>query len=354
MSIQPSELTSHRTLITGGAGFLGIHVTERFTAMGVALRLLDVVERPQWVVERGIEYVQGDVRDPVAVRAALAGVGVVVHAAFASPRQSSETIRSVNVEGTRTICREASARGARRLILISSTIVHRPLQAHPILRTSPVSRLNLYRTTRAKAEGIVTAFGGRSLSTAIVRPKTFIGPLRVGAFAVIFDLVRWGRPVPVLGTGRNRYQLLDVRDLAEGICLLRSSSAEGIFSLGAREFGTVNGDLQALLDHARTGAHLRHIASRWARPALRILELVGAVPLSEWHQLSARGEDSIVDASRAERELVWRPRRSNAQALRDAYDWYVSSVHTMGQAARTQPVPLAHRALQRLTWIFPR
>lgn len=354
MSIQRSDMRPHRTLITGGAGFLGTHLAERFAAMGVPFRLMDVVKRPPWVDERGIEYVQGDVRDPLAVRTALADVGVVIHAAFASPRQSGETIRTVNVEGTRTICEEVSAGGVHRLILISSTIVHRPLRAHPILHTSPVSRLHLYRTSRQEAEGIVTAFSGRSLSTAVVRPKTFIGPVRVGAFAVIFDLVRRGRPVPVLGTGQNRYQLLDVRDLAEGIRLLSTSSAEGLFSLGAREFGTVKDDLQALLDHARTGAHLRHIPSRWARPALRVIELADMVPLSEWHHLSARGEDSIVDISRAEQELGWRPRRSNAQALREAYDWYVSTVQTMGQAARTQPVPLAHRALQRLIWIVTR
>ena len=171
---------------------------------------------------------------------------------------------------------------------------------------------------------------------------------------MIFDLVRRGRPVPLLGTGQNRYQLLDVRDLADGICLLGTSGAEGIFFFGAREFGTVRDDLHALLDHARTGAHLRYIPSRWARAALRVMELAGMAPLSEWHYLSARGEDSIVDTSRAEQELGWRPGRSNGQALREAYDWYVATVRSRGQAAATHPVPLAHRALQRFTRILPR
>lgn len=344
-------MTPQGILITGGAGFLGTHLAERYAALSVPLRLLDATDRPRWVDEHAIEYVQGDLRDPETVRGALADVGVVIHAAFASPRQSREDIRTVNVQGTRVVCTEAVAGGVRRLILISSTIVHRSLPTHPVLRGSPVSRLRLYRTSRQEAEGIVAAFSGRALSTAVVRPKTFIGPLRVGAFAMIFDLVRRGRPVPVLGTGRNRYQLLDVRDLADGIYLLSTSGAEGIFSFGAREFGTVRDDLQALLDHARTEAHLRHIPSRWARPALRVMELAGMAPLSEWHYLSARGEDSIVDTSRAEQELGWRPGRSNAQALREAYDWYVATVKNRGQAAH--PVPLAHRALQRFTRILP-
>jgi dTDP-D-glucose 4,6-dehydratase len=69
--------------------------------------------------------------------------------------------------------------------------------------------------------------------------------------------------------------------------------------------------------------------------------------------MGARGEDSVVDISRAERELGWRPERSNAQALVEAYDWYIKSMMTTGTAKRVHPVPLTHRVLERLHWIFP-
>lgn len=342
-----------RVLITGGAGFLGSHLADGFRKQGIRVRLFDRAEDPGWASSPGLEYVRGDIRDPAAVAVALEGVETVIHAAFASPRQSREVIQSVNVEGTRNLCGGALARGVRRLILISSTIVLKPRRVHPLFRNSPLTRLDLYRSSRVEAEEIVAEAGHRGLSVAIVRPKTFVGPGRVSAFAIIFEWIRLGRPVPVLGNGQNRYQLLDVRDMAEGIRLLEGGGAEGVFCFGARSFRTIRDDLQALLDHAGTGARLRFIPGWIGRMALRGMELSNIVPLSEWHYMSARGEDSIVDISRAERELGWQPERSNAQALIEAYDWYVTSLRT-GAAGSPHPVPLAHRILKGCSRILLR
>jgi nucleoside-diphosphate-sugar epimerase len=341
-----------RVLITGGAGFLGEHLVEAFRREGTAVRLFDVAEPPSWAA--GLDCARGDVRDEASVSAALLDVDAVVHAAFASPREPAGAIRSVNVEGMRNLCRAALAGGVRRVVLVSSTIVEQPRRVHPFSRSAPLSRLDLYRASRAEAEEILAEHASRGLSAAVVRPKTFLGPGRVSAFAILFEWIRLGRPVPVFGAGRNRYQMLDVRDMAEGIRLLVASTAGGMFPLGAREFGTVREDLQALIDHAGTGARLRLVPGPIARAAFRGMEIAGLVPPSEWHWKSARGEDSVVDASRAERELGWRPQRSNAQMLREAYDWYVAAVAAAGKARTTHPVPLAHRVLKALHWILPR
>jgi nucleoside-diphosphate-sugar epimerase len=339
-------------LITGGAGFLGAKLVDSFRRGGIGVRLLDLVECPDWVREPNIEYIRGDIRDPAVVMAALEGIDAIVHAAFAAPHQSAEVIRGVNVEGTRNLCAGALTRGVRRFILVSSTIVLKPPRVHLLFQNSPLTRLDLYRASRAEAEGVVAEYGSRGLSTAIVRPKTFIGPGRVSAFAILFERIRRGQSVPVLGTGRNRYQLLDIRDMAEGIRLLTSANAEGVFSFGAREYCAVSEDLQALLDHARTRARLRFIRGPIARVGLRAMELANIVPLSEWHYMSARGEDSVVDISRAERELGWRPENSNAQALKEAYDWYIASVTAPGTARTAHPVPFAHQLLKRLSSIL--
>src|SRR5262249_13047995 len=147
-----------------------------------------------------LDYVRGDVCDRAAVTAALRGVDAVIHAAFASPHQSAADIHKVNVEGTRILCAAAVAAERPRLILISSTIVSRSSKVHPLLRNAPLSRLDLYRASRVEAERVVSEFGGKGLSTAIVRPKTFLCPGRVSAFALLFERIRHGQPVPVLGS----------------------------------------------------------------------------------------------------------------------------------------------------------
>jgi len=343
-----------RVLITGGVGFLGTHLARTFHREGVQVRLLDLEADRGGDPDPAVECVTGDVRDPRAVVDAVDGVDVIVHAAFASPRQPSPAMRSVNVEGTRCVCELALAQGVRRVILISSTIVTKPARVHPFLRDAPLSRLDMYRATRAEAERVAEEYRVRGLQVAVVRPKTFVGPERVGAFAIIFEWIRLGRPVLVLGNGRNRYQLLDTRDMAEGIRLLAAVDAQGLYLFGAREFHAVREDLEALLDHAGTGARLRFVPRRLARCAMRGMELAALVPLSEWHYMSAAGKDSVVDISRAEHELGWRPQRSNAQALIEAYDWYVASMAATGTARTTHPVPFVHRALKGLSWILPR
>jgi nucleoside-diphosphate-sugar epimerase len=329
-------------LVTGGAGFLGSHLTQSFRNQGVSVRIFDLAERPDWAQGQAVEYVRGDVRNGEAVGTALEGVDAVIHAAFASPRQAPAVIESVNVGGVLETCRQALAHGVLRFVLISSTIVNKPPRVHPF------TRLDMYRKSRAEAERVAMEQGSAGLRVGIVRPKTFVGPGRISAFTIMFEWIRLGKPVLLLGKARSRYQLLEIRDMAEGIRLLAGSEAEGVFLFGALNFGTMREDLWSLVDHAQTGARLRFVPEMVARIGLRGMELAGIVPASEWHYMSAWGRDSVVDISRAVEELGWRPRWSNAEALRNAYDWYVESIRVSGTAKSIHPVPGSHRAFMKL------
>lgn len=346
-------MPSRLVLITGGAGFLGSHLVEELRTNGDRVRLFDITERPDWAEEAKIEYVRGDVRDERATQEALKDVDTVIHAAFATPRQHRKVIQSVNTDGTRILCERASASGVRRVILISSTIVTRLPRVHPLFPNSPLTRLDIYRSSRAEAENLASEYRNNGMRVAIVRPKTFVGPGYLSAFSIIFEWVRLGRPVVIFGDGENHYQLIDVRDMAQGIRLLASSDTEGVFYFAGQKFGTVREDLQALFDYARTGSRLCTIPRTIGQVALRGMELLNMIPLSEWHYMNAYGKDSVVDISRSTRELAWQPQRSNAQALVDAYDWYVGSMRATGTARSKFPVPLTHRALKYLNWLLP-
>lgn len=331
-------------LLTGGAGFFGEHLARRLVGDGWRVRVLDHADEPAWSTPLGVSYGRGDVNDAAEVAAAVDGVDAVVHAAFARPGQAKETLRSVNVGGTRKVLSAARAAGCRRVVLVSSTIVDRPLRPHPVLREAAGSRLYDYRQSRREAEEEALAAAGPEMSVALARPKTFLGPGGVTAFAGVFELVRQGRTVPLPGRGDNRYQLLDVRDLAAGLALLAASPASGTFSFGASTFGTVAEDLARLVAHAGTGARLRPLPASFARAGLNLLELVGVSPLSEWHHHCARGRDGVVDISPAVEALGWTPLRSNVDALVAAYDWYVAAADGGGSP---RPIPTGHRRLVR-------
>lgn len=336
-----------RVLVTGGGGFLGSHLARRLRSAGDDVRVLDSVAVPSWVDAANAEYLRADIRDAAAVATAVQGMDVVVHAAFASPAVPAGAMRDINVGATAELCRAARAAGVGRLVVISSTIVERTHRSPGVLRRSPLSRLNAYRETRRAAEEAAGVFRAGGGELALVRPKTFMGAERVGAFSLIFDLIFRGQPVPLPGSGRNHYQLLDVDDLTAGLELLIRRGGDGIFAFGASSYGTVAEDMQALIDHAGTRSELRTLPGRLTRPALRAAELAGLTPLSEWYQFAASGQDSVSDTSRARSELGWRPKRSNRELMAVAFDWYASRTAAGEAAPATHPPPAGHRALLR-------
>jgi nucleoside-diphosphate-sugar epimerase len=336
--------------ISGGAGFLGLHLARRLLADGRAVRTLDVVPLDDAEIERSVEEQRGDVRDPAAVRKLVEGADVLVHAAAALPiRGSRDEINAVNVGGTATTLAAASDAGVRRAIFISSTAVYGVPKVHPIYEDAPLVGVGPYGESKIEAERVSREFAERGLEVVIVRPKTFIGPERLGVFEILFDWVHDGRRIYTLGDGSNRYQLLAVEDLVEAV--VRAAQADGVageaINVGAQEFGTVCSDLQALIDHAGSRSRLTPVPAKPAEVALRALELARLSPLAEWHYKTAH-RDSFVDVSKAERLLGWHARLSNAEALCETYDWYLAHRDTLGRAGTTHRVPWNQQALALL------
>ena len=108
--------------ISGGAGFLGLHLARRLRADGHSVRTLDVQPLDEPELERSVDELRGDVRDPASVRELVAGADVLVHAAAALPiRGSRDEISAVNVGGTATLLAAALEAGVGRTVFISST-----------------------------------------------------------------------------------------------------------------------------------------------------------------------------------------------------------------------------------------
>jgi nucleoside-diphosphate-sugar epimerase len=294
-------------------------------------------------IEREVTEIRGDMRDAAKARELVDGADVLIHAAAALPiRGSRAEIMSINVDGTRTLLDAARDAGVKRVVFISSTSVYGVPKTHPIDETFPLHGVGAYGESKIASERLVQSSG---LETVVIRPKTFIGLERLGVFEILFDWIREGRRIYVLGKGDNRYQLLAVEDLVDAIVRASQADVAGeVFNVGATDFGTVRSDLEALIAHAGTSSRLRPLPVRPAELALRALELARLSPLVEWHYKTA-SRDSFVDVSKAERLLGWHATRSNVQTLVENYDWYVENREQMKRAGVTHRVPWNQQAL---------
>ena len=129
----------------------------------------DYPERPL------IRAIVGDVRNPAALKAAMAGTDIVVHCAAALPLYPPAQIMSTEVDGTRNVLQAAVELGLPRVVHISSTAVYGTKTAGAD-EESAFEVLGPYAEAKILAERECAAFRARGLCVPVLRPKTFVGP----------------------------------------------------------------------------------------------------------------------------------------------------------------------------------
>ena len=318
-------MSGKRCLVTGGAGFLGINLIRYLLHRGYIVRSLDIA--PFLYPEREqVEVMQGDVGAAEIVDRATADVDIVFHCAAALPLSSPEAIHSSIVDGTRNVLNAALKYGVARTVYISSTAVYGIPDHHPLFEHDELKGVGPYGNAKIEAEACCREFQRKGLCVSILRPKTFVGPERLGVFAILYDWAYDGKNFPMIGDGGNRYQLLDVEDLCRACLLCITAPAEVIndtFNVGAKTFGTMREDFQAILDRAGYGKKIIAFP-RW--PVIQILRLLEALhlsPLYRWVYETA-GTDSIVSTQKIETKLGFVAQFSNRDALLRNFEWYLA------------------------------
>jgi nucleoside-diphosphate-sugar epimerase len=335
-------------LITGGAGFLGINLTRFLLAKGHRVTSLDIADFDYPERDR-VNVVKGDIRHRSTVDRTMEGIDIVVHCAAALPLYSREDIFSTDVDGTRNVLDSAHEHGAQRFIQISSTAVYGVPDHHPLFETDDMVGVGPYGEAKIEAERVCEEYRAKGMCVPIIRPKSFVGPERLGVFALFYDWAKDGRGFPMIGSGNNRYQLLDVEDLCEAIYLcatLDCAQTNQTFNIGAKDFTTMREDYQAVLDYAGYGAKIRPFPEGPVILGLRVLEAMKLSPLYAWVYETA-GKDSFVSVEKAEKMLGFQPRYSNKQALVRNYQWYLDNLsHFEGQTGVSHRVPWNQGALK--------
>jgi nucleoside-diphosphate-sugar epimerase len=313
-------------LIVGGSGFLGTHLARHLVGLGEAVRIFDLQHSP--LVPADVEVIHGDVLDVKALCQAARDAQTVFHLAglMAPSHAPSELMHGVNVGGTANAIRAALEAGVRRFVFISSAEVYGYPSHMPIAEDDPKQPVSLYGRYELEAEECCQrAWREERLECVCLRLSTLVGPGMTDRFLLLLlaSMAR-NQPIAYVGSGRNRCQMTAVEDCAVACWL--AATVEGIggeaFNIGsAHPLGFVE---QAEAVRAQTGTRcpLWRVPQEPAATVIRWLGRLHLVPLQPEH-IPLLYRDFVMDISKAEQRLGWRPQLTNVDMIVRAYQWYI-------------------------------
>lgn len=308
--------------VTGGSGFFGTALVKALLARGESVRVLDY-EEPDPALKEQVNFRKVDIRNTEATYQAIRGCDMLYHNAAVVPiSRSRQNFWTINRDGTRNVLEAAFKTDVSRVIYYStSQSLYGVSPKLPISETSPQWPFGDYGKSKYAAEEICRQYREKGLNLSIVRPRTIVGAGRLGIFQLLFEWIRKGSPVYIIGSGKNRLQFIGLDDLIDVSFRLLDQGIGEDFNVGAERFGALYDDLLGLIRHAGTASLVRKVPPTFAKPILAILDVFRLSPFVDLHYKTI-DHDFYFDISKAKRVLHWQPRESNLDALVKAYDWY--------------------------------
>jgi UDP-glucose 4-epimerase len=245
-----------RVLVTGGAGFIGHHLVHALLGRGVGVTVLDNLSMgKRGNVPAAARFVEGDVRDPHAVRDALDGVDAVLHeAAIVSIRASIEHFvhdAEVNLMGTLNLLQQMAGRPIRRAVLASSMAVYADSpRPDPLSESAPTEPIAPYGAAKLAAERYWLMMGAQlGIGSTALRYFNTYGPNQtftpyVGVITIFIRRLLGGQPPLIFGDGEQRRDFVHVEDIvAANLAVLDAAQdtvAGRVFNVGTGGATSVN------------------------------------------------------------------------------------------------------------------
>ena len=318
-------------LITGAAGFIGLHLTQALVEKGHQVRGLLMPQEDGQVLEKlGVEIFRGNLTEPDTLKGLAEDMEVVFHlAARTLDWGSRRQFEAIMVDGTRNLLEES--RELSRFVYCSSVAalgLGRDLAGLDETAGRKICGIP-YCDTKIMAEDLVAAFCRKAdLDYTIVRPANVFGPGSVWVKEVL-NAFRRG-PFPLIGKGGVPAALVYIDNLVDGIILA------GMSEIAAGKTYHFSDDFPI------TWAEYLNTVSRWIGKAPRgsmpfwlawtlgsvfetLLVPFGIRPPMTRLAAGVMGKDNSVDSSRARQELDWESRVSQEEAMKKIKEWVVTS-----------------------------
>lgn len=239
-----------KTLVTGGAGFIGSHLLDRLTSLNHQVIVLDNLSSglresiPPSLQNENVQFVLGDCTNPSDVKKALKDVDIVFHLA-ANPEvrlkhNDPQTCFKQNVYATHILLEEMRRSNVHTIAFTSTSTVYGDVEVIPTPETYPTRPISLYGASKLASEALITAYAHTyTFNVVIYRLANIVGPR--SRHGVIYDFIEKLRKTPeeleILGDGTQTKSYLYISDCIDAILLgvERAAKPVEVFNVGSED-----------------------------------------------------------------------------------------------------------------------
>ena len=321
-----------RYVIVGGNGFVGYHLVKELLRTGKNIVVLDTL-RPQADIQDKIMYQEIDIRNQKAVYSFdFTPDDVVVqlaanqyHVKVPKGEQAMhDYFFGTNLVGTQNLLASMEKHGCKRMIFFSTDMTYGKPQYLAVDTKHPQVPFGYYGASKKAAEEVCRQYREKGFNITIFRPRMILGPGRLGILAKLFRLMDCNLPVPLIGKGKNCYQMVSVFDCVQAIIkCVEHGIPNREYNLGSDNPPTVRELLQNVIKKADSHSVLVSTPGKAVKKTLSIMGILG-FPLMYKEQYEIADENYILNITDTKEELGWEPRYNDEDMLYQAYEAYRS------------------------------
>jgi len=307
-------------LVTGGSGFVGKALVLLLLKNGWKVSIFDSI-KPEF--EGNFDFICGDVKKYDDCIAATKSVDCVFHVAAVVPlEKNSREIHEVNVNGTANLLKSSKINKVQKFVFVSSSAVYGCPKDLPVTHETTAHPIEPYGRSKFVAENLCLSNIDPDFIVHIVRPRTVLGPGRLGIFGTFYEWIEKYGLIFIIGNLNPRYQFVHIDDLCHGIMNIASLNDSTIVNLGNLEFGYLEDEFRSLSKIAGKEIKIKHLPNRITRQLVLLACHVKILPFAPY-QIKMFGKSFYFDSLSDWKKVNYLPRYSNYDCLVEGYKYFV-------------------------------